>query len=463
MLVYTELANARPVILIGQSPTQGGHFFILHGYSAIGGVGYYSVNWGWGGYEDGQFLLSAMDPKSYGAGNGFNNNQAAVVGISTSDVQPYQVEETVVLTVEEFGLTEDEKEYTIPSGYSQYGPISLNYKFSNRLTRSYNFEYNFKVYKNGEYLEMLLPSNRSMNSFGPGYWTGGTSTIYLPTYEGGSFGQAFASPGTYKIVPVSREAGSSEWIESINSDKLFITGVVSSDKKLKMYNGNPPGVDPTPDPKPEVTQAELDELAGLYAAQKSTVNEKMTAIASNDAKLAALTQTLSQKNTAIQSVKNKISAIENKLKDEYLTASQKTTYNNELNALKTQLNTLVSDYNAANQQLASLQANSVSLRSTLNSLLNSINTEAAKVSSITTAAALNASKTKVAEITSQQSGCNVATETAKIAALESDVAKISVTQIETGLTTLESNVDAAIAASKQAEQDENDKEAKEKL
>ena len=57
----------------------------------------------------------------------------------------------------------------------------------------------------------------------------------------------------------------------------------------------------------------------------------------------------------------------------------------------------------------------------------------------------------------------MATETAKIAALESDVAKISVTQVETGLTTLESNVDAAIAAAKQAEQDEKDKEAKEKL
>ncbi len=463
MLIYNELANSRPIILIGQSPTRGGHFFILHGYSAIGGLGYYSVNWGWGGYEDGQFLLSAMDPKSYGAGNGFNNNQAAIVGISTSDVSPYQVEETVVLTTDEFGLTEGEKEYTIPTGYSQYGPVSLNYKISNHLTRSYNFEFNFKVYKDGEFLEMLWSASSIVNGFGPGYWYGGTLSTYLPTWDGVSLGQAFATPGTYKIVPVSREAGSSEWIENVNSDKLFITGVVSSDKKLKMYNGNPEGIDPTPDPKPEVSQAELDELAGLYAAQKSTVNEKITAIASNDAKLSAITQTLSQKNTAIQSVKNKISEIENKLKNEYLTASQKTTYNNELNALKTKLNTLVSDYNAANQELTSLQASSASLKSTLNSLLNSINTEAAKVSSITTAAALNASKTKVAEITSQQSGCNVATETAKIAALESDVAKISVTQIETGLTTLESNVDAAIAAAIQAEQDEKDKEAKDKL
>jgi hypothetical protein len=98
------------------------------------------VNWGWDGFEDGNFLLGAMDPPSVGAG--FNDRQAVIIGISTSDVTPYQVTETVALTTVELTLKDGQKEYTIPSGYKQFGPVTINYAVTHSLTRSYDIEMN---------------------------------------------------------------------------------------------------------------------------------------------------------------------------------------------------------------------------------------------------------------------------------------------------------------------------------
>lgn len=454
MLIYNELAEGRPVFYSGQASV-GGHFFIVHGYTVSGGVGYYSVNWGWGSLDDGYYLLDAMDPSSMGAGNGFNFSQTAIVGISTSDVTPYQVEETVVLTTGSISLPEGDNTYTRPAGYSQFGPVSINIQLKSELTRAYPIDYDFKVYKDGEFLEYLYRERNSFGNFPAGAATTGTWTFYFPDYDGVSLGASFKEPGTYKMVPVSRETGTSEWYDNIGSDKYYLTGVVSSDMVLKMYVGEPEG-STDPDPSSEVSQAELAELAALYEAQRIAINDKRTALASNDAKLTAISTSLSQKNT--EALKAQITAIEEKLKSEYLTADQKKSYTDELDALKTKLDALVSECTAANTELSSLQAKSASLMSTLNNLLATLLTEAEKVSSITTKAALETSQTKVADIAKDQSACDVSAETTKVAALETTVATISATEVETGLTTLESTVDAAIKAAKDAIEEENKKQ-----
>lgn len=457
MLIYNEIANSRPVILIGQSPTAGGHFFILHGYTVSSGVGYYTVNWGWNGSEDGNFLLSAMDPASVGAG--FNDNQAVIVGISTSDVTPYQVEETAVLTSDDFSLNEGEKEYSIPAKYSQFGPIYFSYRFSNNLTRSYHFEINFKVYKDGEFMEMLLPDDMQIDDFGPRLTISGSFGQYLPVFDGVSLRQAFATPGTYKIVPVSREKGSSEWIDLINSDKQFVTGVVTSDMKLKMYEGDPAGSGPTPPPTPEVTQADLNELAASLTAQKDAIDAKIAAIAANDAKLDAISESLNEKKTAIDALETLIKAIEAKLNNEYLTADQKKEYRDQLDVLKSSSTAQKTAYDNALSDMSALKSTSASLKSTLNGLLTSVNSENAAISSITTKAALATSQSNIANIATQQSGCDVNAETTKVSALDTTVKAISVSGIKSDLTTLDSAIDTAIAAAKEA----NEEEAKAKL
>ena len=59
-LVYGELQNGKPVIYDGSSFVDGkisGHSFIVDGYEG----GYYHINWGWGGEDNGHFLLSVLN------------------------------------------------------------------------------------------------------------------------------------------------------------------------------------------------------------------------------------------------------------------------------------------------------------------------------------------------------------------------------------------------------------------
>ena len=70
--IYDELQYGHPVIYGGQG--SGGHAFVIDGYS---GSDYFHVNWGWGGTNDGYFLLNALNPEGYN----FNFNQSAIIGI----------------------------------------------------------------------------------------------------------------------------------------------------------------------------------------------------------------------------------------------------------------------------------------------------------------------------------------------------------------------------------------------
>ena len=57
-LLVDELSASRPILYCGQS-NDGGHAFVLDGFNSDG---YYHFNWGWGGYYDGYFLMTALDP-----------------------------------------------------------------------------------------------------------------------------------------------------------------------------------------------------------------------------------------------------------------------------------------------------------------------------------------------------------------------------------------------------------------
>lgn len=86
-IIYNELSEGRPVLYSGQAPT-GGHEFVCDGYAD----GYFHINWGWSGYGNGMFLLSALDPGLQGIGGfegGYNADQGATIGIQPSESGNY--------------------------------------------------------------------------------------------------------------------------------------------------------------------------------------------------------------------------------------------------------------------------------------------------------------------------------------------------------------------------------------
>lgn len=72
-LMQGELNNARPIYYAG-SGSGGGHAFILDGWQ---NTNHYHFNWGWDGYYNGYYYLTALNP----GGNNFTNSQEAVIGI----------------------------------------------------------------------------------------------------------------------------------------------------------------------------------------------------------------------------------------------------------------------------------------------------------------------------------------------------------------------------------------------
>ncbi|MCH5302716.1 MAG: C10 family peptidase, partial [Prevotella sp.] len=71
-MLYDELKQGHPVMYFGQSPTDGGHAFIVDGYLN----GLYHINWGWDGYCDGYFAIDALNPDM---ADGFNYSQEMII------------------------------------------------------------------------------------------------------------------------------------------------------------------------------------------------------------------------------------------------------------------------------------------------------------------------------------------------------------------------------------------------
>ena len=80
-LLDAELAAARPILYSGRDPG-GGHAFVLDGSN---NAGHYHVNWGWGGYCDGYYLMGQLNPTAGGTGGSasstYNLANSAVLGL----------------------------------------------------------------------------------------------------------------------------------------------------------------------------------------------------------------------------------------------------------------------------------------------------------------------------------------------------------------------------------------------
>lgn len=82
-LIDNELKAKRPILYSGQA-SDGGHEFVCDGSD---GNGLYHINWGWGGYQDGYFDLTILQPKKGGAGSGsakdgYNRDCSMIIGIA---------------------------------------------------------------------------------------------------------------------------------------------------------------------------------------------------------------------------------------------------------------------------------------------------------------------------------------------------------------------------------------------
>lgn len=85
MLIYNELKEGRPLVYSGVS-NGGGHAFVVDGYKVLDGSGFFHVNWGWSGLDNGYFRIALLDSQAQGTGSsstrdGYNFFQHALIGL----------------------------------------------------------------------------------------------------------------------------------------------------------------------------------------------------------------------------------------------------------------------------------------------------------------------------------------------------------------------------------------------
>lgn len=99
-MVYKELSEQRPIYYSGNdSKWENGHAFVIDGYKADGKV---HVNWGWGGYQDGDFDIGILTP----ARSNYSYYQDMIVGIQPEQQGAWMSHLTLFygsqLTIEKF-------------------------------------------------------------------------------------------------------------------------------------------------------------------------------------------------------------------------------------------------------------------------------------------------------------------------------------------------------------------------
>lgn len=217
-MVYEELSTNGPVMYCGRS-SRGGHAFICDGYL---GNNYYHFNWGWGGYQDGYFLLNALNPATGGTGSyagGYNSDQTIFTGVRPSDGQGQGKLQSMLVSTGswsysagKFVVSDD------PSGYNLiYNPLSYPISVTVGVKVS--------DYDSGAEVKTVMGSGTQSFSTGYGF---GNLTLTIPSLP----------DGKYKVTPLMKTS-SGEYLDILVPLKMqtYVTLTVANGKQTFTNEG----------------------------------------------------------------------------------------------------------------------------------------------------------------------------------------------------------------------------------
>ncbi|MCM1067462.1 MAG: C10 family peptidase [Muribaculaceae bacterium] len=209
-LIYSELAERRPVYYQGTSPMNEGHIFVCDGYSSDG---YFHINWGWDGSYDGYFLLPALKPGRHD----YSYWQRAGVGIRPDAGGCPKVQ----MYINEIFDTELD---SYPRGSNEM--INFTGGFFNCTLHTSALEVALKCdTAPAQYLDLA-----SYSQLEPDY---GWGTLMLNADK--------LPVGEYDVYPVFREAGTSEWKPFLhNIDNTDFLHFEVTDTRVKITHTDSP-------------------------------------------------------------------------------------------------------------------------------------------------------------------------------------------------------------------------------
>lgn len=221
-LFYNELAAGRP-LLVGADNYErtGGHEFVCDGYD---GHGLYHINWGWGGWDDGYFVLTVMAPDNQGIGgssdaNGYSMGQNVCVNVRPAYTAPDQ--EIVRASISDISAPQSKLRKDAAGVFS----LNITYTLRTLLLHRYNIEHAFRLTSadNRVVADELAPETASLN---PSDRYGCSSSLKMQNL----------ADGTYTLTGISRKAGSDEWIIDDHADRNNVELVVKGNEMSVTVN-----------------------------------------------------------------------------------------------------------------------------------------------------------------------------------------------------------------------------------
>lgn len=182
-MIYNQLKDNGPVFYTGQTSGNSGHAFVADGYSSEDNL--FHINWGWGGYCDGYFVLAFCNPNGggIGAGNiadGYRLLQSALV-----DAHPSSPADKIVPV-----------SATISS---RINGTSMEFTYGNDYGLTYRFDCGFGyVGKDGAITPSTLVRDIELR---PSYYISQSKTIEIPS-----------GSDEVRIVPLSKASDADQWV-----------------------------------------------------------------------------------------------------------------------------------------------------------------------------------------------------------------------------------------------------------
>lgn len=217
-MIYKELSNARPVLYSGNSGS-GGHQFVIDGYDD---KGLFHVNWGWGGYADGHFVLSVLNPDGRGIGGGSSSNgytrwQAAIIGVQPDHGEPAAKPDIFFMS------QYDTYQFTRSGSTQDFTDVAVTGWIGFWGEGSVTVDHAWALYKGSNFLKIL--DTKADITINEGYFS----------YAGGnlSFG-ANLDNGIYELRELYRYPGETEWKKcGLYNDNILLAEISGNNLTLK--------------------------------------------------------------------------------------------------------------------------------------------------------------------------------------------------------------------------------------
>ncbi len=162
-LIAQDLQAWHPIFMSGHTTNNEGHAFVCDGMQSNG---YIHINWGWDGYYNGYFAISAMNPYGQGTG-GAASGQGFTEGVSAfTDIQPNRNGMAIPC------ITADDISYSGMNSHLHKTKNSVTFtisKFTNNGVTSLSGKYAYLIYKDSV-LYTTISTQNTISTLDPGHF-----------------------------------------------------------------------------------------------------------------------------------------------------------------------------------------------------------------------------------------------------------------------------------------------------